>query len=236
MTARTEPAAERRTPLNRERVLRAAVELADREGIEAVSMRRLGQELGVEAMSLYNHVAKKEDLLDGMVEFIVGEIGPVSDGSDWKTVARSRILSARRVMLRHPWASEVIVSRRQPGPLMMGYMDGMGGIMLRGGFSVDLMHHAFHALGSRVLGFSQELYDDSGELQVAPEMQALMLRQMAEAYPNLAAVAAQVAHDEASVVGTGCDDQFEFEFALDLILNGLEGLRQRGVTGPAGAR
>jgi AcrR family transcriptional regulator len=226
MTAQTEPAAEPRTPLNRDRVLRAAVELADREGIEAVSMRRLGQELGVEAMSLYNHVAKKEDVLDGMVDVIVAEIDPASDSSDWKTAARNRILSARRVMRRHPWASDVIVSRRQPGPLMMGYMDAMGGIMRRGGFSVDLMHHAFHALGSRVLGFSQELYDDSGELQMAPEMQALMLRQMGEAYPNLAAVVAQVAHDDASVVGSGCDDQFEFEFALDLILNGLEGLRR----------
>jgi AcrR family transcriptional regulator len=202
------------------------VELADREGIEAVSMRRLGQELGVEAMSLYNHVTKKEDVLDGMVDLIVGEIDPAADGSDWKMAARNRILSARRVMLRHPWASAVIVSRRQPGPLMMGYMDGMGGIMRRGGFSVDLMHHAFHTLGSRVLGFSQELYDDSGELQAAPEMAALMLSQMADAYPNLAAVMAQVAHDDVSVVGSGCDDQFEFEFALDLILNGLEGLRR----------
>jgi AcrR family transcriptional regulator len=227
MAARTEPATEPRTPLNRDRVLRAAVELADREGIEAVSMRRLGQELGVEAMSLYNHVARKEDVLDGMVDVIVAEIDAASDASDWKTAARNRILSARRVMLRHPWASAVIVSRRQPGPLMMGYMDAMGGIMRRGGFSVDLMHHAFHTLGSRVLGFSQELYDDSGELQLAPEMQVLMLRQMADAYPNLAAVVAQVAHDDASVVGSGCDDQFEFEFALDLILSGLEGLRQR---------
>jgi AcrR family transcriptional regulator len=231
MTARTEPAAEPRTPLNRDRVLRAAVELSDREGIEAVSMRRLGQELGVEAMSLYNHVAKKEDVLDGMVDLIVGEIDPAADDSNWKTSARNRILSARKVMLRHPWASAVIVSRRQPSPAMMGYMDGMGGIMRRGGFSVDLMHHAFHALGSRVLGFSQELYDDSGEMEAAPEMQALMLRQMAEAYPNITAVMEQVAHDDASVVGSGCDDQFEFEFALDLILNGLDGLRQRDVAG-----
>jgi AcrR family transcriptional regulator len=227
MTARTETAAEPRTPLNRDRVLRAAVALADREGIEAVSMRRLGQELGVEAMSLYNHVARKEDVLDGMVDLIVGEIEPAPEGGDWKVTARNRILSARTVMLRHPWASSVIDSRRQPSPMVMGYMDGMGGIMRRGGFSVDLMHHAFHALGSRVLGFSQELFDEKGESEAAPEVQALMLRQMAEAYPNITAIVAQVAHDDASVVGSGCDDQFEFEFALDLILDGLEGLRQR---------
>jgi hypothetical protein len=162
------------------------------------------------------------------VDLIVGEIDPAADGGDWKTTARNRILSARKVMLRHPWASGVIVSRRQPSPAMMGYMDRMGGIMLRGGFSVDLMHHAFHTLGSRVLGFSQELYDDSGELEAVPEMQALMLRQMAEAYPNITAVMEQVAHDDESVVGSGCDDQFEFEFALDLILTGLEGLRRSG--------
>ncbi len=231
MTAGPEAAPARRAPLNRERVLRAAVELADREGIEALSMRRLGQELGVEAMSLYNHVPNKEDVLDGMVDVIVGEIDLASDGEDWKTAARDRILSARRVMLRHPWASGVIVSRRQPSPVMMKYMDSMGGIMRAGGFSVDLMHHAFHALGSRVLGFTQELYDDSGELEQTPEVQALMIRQLSQEYPNIAAVMEQVVHDDASVVGSGCDDQFEFEFALDLILDGLERLRERQAVG-----
>jgi AcrR family transcriptional regulator len=231
MSARPEPAARRRTPLNRERVLRAAVELADREGIDALSMRRLGHELGVEAMSLYNHVPNKEDVLDGMVDLIVGEIDLSADGDDWKTAARNRILSARRAMLRHPWASAVIVSRRQPSPVMLKYMDSMGGIMRAGGFSVDLMHHAFHALGSRVLGFTQELYDDSGELEQTPEIQALMIRQMSHEYPNITAIIEQVTHDDASVVGSGCDDQFEFEFALELLLDGLERLREHGAAG-----
>ena len=108
----TETATERRTPLNRERVLAAAVELADREGIEALSMRRLGQELSVEAMALYNHVANKDDLLNGMVDAVVGEVD-LTDGADgdWKMAARNRILAARRVMRRHPWASAVIASR-----------------------------------------------------------------------------------------------------------------------------
>lgn len=234
MTARTEHAAARRTPLNRERVLRAAVELADREGIDALSMRRLGQQLSVEAMSLYNHVPNKEDVLDGMVDLVVGEIDLAPDGEDWKAAARNRILSARQVMLRHRWASGVIVSRRQPGPVMLRYMDSMGGIMRAGGFSVDLMHHAFHALGSRVLGFTQELYDDSGELEQTPEIQALMIRQMSQEYPNIAAVMEQVVHDDASVVGSGCDDQFEFEFAMDLILDGLERLREREASGTRG--
>ncbi len=225
MTARTDPAVERRTPLSRDRVLRAAVELSDREGIDALSMRRLGQELGVEAMSLYNHVAGKEDLLDGMVDVVVGEVDPPSDAGPWQAAVRARILSARRTMLRHPWASAVIVGRRQASPVVMGYMDSMAGILLRGGFSVDLLHHGFHALGSRVLGFSQELFDDSSDLAAGDEMQAVMLQQLAAAYPNITAIVQQVQHDEASVVGSGCDDQAEFEFALDLQLDGLERLR-----------
>jgi len=114
--------------------------------------------------------------------------------------------------------------------MMMGYMDGVAGILLQGGFSVDLLHHAMHVLGSRVLGFSQELFDDSGELVQSPEMQALMLQQMSVAFPNISEIVRQVQHDEASVVGAGCDDQFEFEFALDLLLDGLEGRQAREAT------
>ena len=226
MSTRTDVAAEqRRTPLNRERVIRGAVQLADREGIEALSMRRLAQELGVEAMSLYNHVGGKEDLLDGMVDLIVAEIDPPSNDGDWKAIARSRILSARRAMLRHPWASAVIVSRREPSAAMMGYMDSMAGIFRGGGFTIDLLHHGFHALGSRILGFSQELFDDSSDLADAPEMRAVMLQQMSLVYPNISEIVRQVEHDDASVVGSGCDDQWEFEFALDLMLDGLDRLK-----------
>lgn len=225
MTTRAQPPIDRRAPLSRERVLAAAVDLADREGIGAVSMRRVGAELGVEAMSLYNHVASKDDLLDGMVDRIVVEIDPPAETAEWKSALRARILSARRTMLRHPWASAVIASRTQASPTLMRYMDATGGILLRGGFSVDLMHHAFHALGSRVLGFTQELFDDAGEMDQSPEMRAAMLAQMATEYPNLAAIVRQVAHDDATVVGSGCDDQVEFEFALDLMLDGLERLR-----------
>jgi AcrR family transcriptional regulator len=206
-------------------VLTAAVELADREGIDALSMRRLGQELGVEAMSLYNHVGGKEDLLDGMVDAMIGEIEPAPETDGWKGAARARILSARRTMLRHPWASAVITTRTQASPTIMRYMDGMAGILRRGGFSVDLLHHGFHALGSRVLGFSQELFDDSSAPAAGDPMAAAMLEQMAAEYPYITQIVQQVVHDEASVVGTGCDDQWEFEFSIDLLLDGLERLR-----------
>jgi AcrR family transcriptional regulator len=202
------------------------VRLADEAGIEAVSMRRLAQELGVEAMSLYNHVANKEDILDGMVDLVVAEFAPLTAG-DWKSVLRERILGARQVLLRHPWASRVIETRKTVTPAVIAYLDSMLGVLRTAGFSIDLTHHATHALGSRMFGFAQELYDDSDALAESPEVAAVMLRQMASVYPYVSEMALAVSHDEQSTVGTGCDDQFEFEFSLDLMLDGLERLRDR---------
>jgi len=220
--------AARRIPLNRDRVLRAAVALADGIGIESLSMRRLAQELGVVPMALYKHVANKEQLLDGMVDVVVGEIDPPTSGSDWKSVVRRRILSARQVLLRHRWASQVIESRTSPTPAVLEYLDSMIGMFRAGGLSVDLTHHVMHAMGSRLLGFTQELFDDSPS--VDPDAQAVVLRQMAGTYPHIAELAMAAAHDEESTVGRSCDDQFEFEFALDLLLDGFERLRQQGWT------
>jgi AcrR family transcriptional regulator len=219
-----------REPLSRERILQTAVALADESGVDSLSMRRIAQELGVVPMALYKHVANKDELLNGMVDVVVDEIDPPIGGADWKTAMRERILSARRALLRHPWASQVIESRTEPTPTIIGYMDSMMGIFLRGGFSVDLMHHAIHVMGSRILGFSQELFDDTASV---PADEALaMWTQMAGAYPNIAALVSalsggEIGHEEESVVGGCCDDQFEFEFALDLILDGLERLRER---------
>ncbi|TWE21692.1 TetR/AcrR family transcriptional regulator C-terminal domain-containing protein [Kitasatospora atroaurantiaca] len=225
--------AARRVPLNRDRVLRAAVALADDTGIESLSMRRLAQELGVVPMALYKHVANKEQLLDGMVDVVVGEIDPPAGGSDWKSVVRQRILSARRVLLRHRWASQVIESRTSPTPAVLEYLDSMIGMFRAGGLSLDLTHHVMHAMGSRLLGFSQELFDDSqsnASRSVDAEAQAVARRQMAGKYPHIAELAMTAAHDEESTVGRSCDDQFEFEFALDLLLDGFERLRQQGWT------
>src|SRR5687767_14495180 len=150
--------APRRVPLSRDRVLRAAVALADDAGIDSLSMRNLAQELGVVPMALYKHVANKEQLLDGMVDVVVGEIDPPVPGADWKGAVRQRILSARRALLRHPWASRVIESRTNPTPVVLAYMDSMIGMFRAGGFSADLTHHVMHALGSRMWGFTQELF------------------------------------------------------------------------------
>ncbi|MGA8788192.1 MAG: TetR/AcrR family transcriptional regulator C-terminal domain-containing protein [Paenarthrobacter sp.] len=230
--------AARRLPLNRDRVLRAAIALADHVGIEALSMRRLAQDLGVVPMALYKHVANKEELLGGMVDTIVGEIdAPVPD-APWKSAVRLRVLSARQVLLRHSWARPVIESRTTVTPAVLGYMDGFAGMFLAGGFSADLTHHVMHAMGSRMWGFTQEVFDDSAgqgadQPGVTAEMRAALAQQMAENYPHLLRIAVTAAHDDESVVGNGCDDQFEFEFALDLLLDGFERLHQEKWTSGA---
>jgi AcrR family transcriptional regulator len=224
MATQVDATTQPRVPLSRQRVLDAAVALADEGGVDALSMRKLAQELGVVPMALYKHVANKDELLDGMVDVVVGEIDPPPSGTDWKTAIRQRVLSARRALLRHPWASRVIESRATATPVVLEYMDSMIGIFRAGGFSIDLTHHAMHAMGSRLLGFTQELFDDTAD--VGPETQADMLRELAGRYPYITELVMAVTHDEASVVGgQGCDDQFEFEFALDLMLDGLDRLR-----------
>jgi AcrR family transcriptional regulator len=231
MAEQTEPA--RRTPLNRDRVLRAAVALADRAGNEALSMRSLAHELDVVPMALYKHVANKEQLLDGMVDVIVGEIEPPAGDAPWKSAIRLRILSARRVLLRHPWASRVIESRTSPTAGVLDYLNSIIGMFRAGGLSVDLTHHAMHALGSRVWGFTQELFPASPSPAPAdadPEALAALLGEMATRYPHIVEIVLARPHDSASVVGQGCDDQFEFEFALDLLLDGFEQLHRQGWT------
>ena len=229
MATKIDETARAREPLTKERILRAAVVLADEGGVESLSMRRLAQDLGVVPMALYKHVASKDEMLDGIVDVVVGEIDPPLEDADWKTAMRERILSARRALLRHPWASRVIETRTDPTPMVIGYMDSMIGILRGGGFSIDLTHHAMHAMGSRALGFSQELFDDSPE--DPPQIQAIAMQQMAEQFPNISEMVEAISHDEGSVVGLGCDDQFEFEFALDLMLDGLERLRERDEAG-----
>ncbi|HEX3214228.1 MAG TPA: TetR/AcrR family transcriptional regulator [Actinomycetota bacterium] len=206
-------------------MLDAAVALADAQGVEALSMRRIAQELGVVPMALYKHVANKDELLDGMVDVVVGEIDPPAGGTDWKAAMRRRVLSARGALLRHPWASRVMESRTSPTPAVLAYMDSMIEMFRAGGFTIDLTHHAMHVMGSRLLGFSQELFDETAD--VGPGMDAETLRELAGTFPHITELVVAITHDQASVVGQGCDDQFEFEFALDLILDGLERLRDR---------
>ena len=223
-----------RRPLSRDLVLETAVALVDQGGLGALSMRRLGQELGVEAMSLYHHVANKDALLDGMVDAVVGElndeVGPGGGKEaerDWAAAMRTRILTARTVMLRHKWLPAVLESRTSLSAPLIAYFEGVLATLRAGGFSHDLAHHTLHALGSRAIGFSQELFDPArGGADV--EMSEAEMAAMAQAFPHLSAMLAEVAHDDDpdSTIGW-CDDQTEFEFGLDVLLDGLERRRAR---------
>jgi AcrR family transcriptional regulator len=213
----TESAPQPRIPLSRDRVVRAAVGIADEQGLAALTMRRLAEVVGAEAMSLYYHVSNKEDILDSIAEYVMQEINDVVDkldkGPDWKQAVRARILAAREVLLRHKWAPAVFETRKNPIPPVLRYHDGLIGLMRAGGFSNDLCHHALHALGSRALGFSQELFDAGDDEGPPPDLAQL---------PNLAGMLMEVVHDDPDSTIGWCDDQFEFEFGLDLILDGLE--------------
>ncbi len=230
-TATDAKSVEPRIPLSKERVLRAAIGVADQGGIESLTMRRLAQDLGVEAMSLYYHVANKDQVLDGVVDVIiteindaVGQIDVAAWGSDWKSTMRARILAARQILLRHPWAPEVIETRTTTTPSIMSYFEALLGVFRSGGFSYDLAHHAMHALGSRALGFSQELFkpDDAGP---GAEDSAAVFEEMASRLPNLVGMMSEISHNDPDSTLGWCDDQAEFEFGLDLILNGLDRLR-----------
>jgi AcrR family transcriptional regulator len=197
----------------------AAVEVADRDGIESISMRRLAQELGVEAMSLYTHVRNKEDLLDGMVDAVIGAIPIAGDGS-WKDELRQMMLAARGVMLLHPWAPRTIETRTAPGAAALHYVNAVLGVLREAGFSVAQAHHALHILGSRVLGFTREIFDDSAD----PDQAAASLGdEFRAAFPYAAELAVAVSHEGA--LGP-CDDEGEFEFALDFLLDGLDRFRR----------
>jgi AcrR family transcriptional regulator len=210
-----EPAA--RGALSRERVLRTAVALADRGGVGSLSMRKLAQELGVEAMSLYHHVAGKDEILDGLVDAVFAEIELPLDEVDWRTAMRLRAVSAREALRRHPWATVLMESRSTPGPATLRHHDGVLGILRDAGFSLALAAHAFSLLDSYVYGFAlQEAslpFQNTDELV---EVAGTILGQQPDGeYPRLAEFISGHA------LQPGYDYGDEFHFGLDLILDGL---------------
>jgi AcrR family transcriptional regulator len=212
------PNAEPRARLNRDRVLRAAVALADAGGIESLTMRKLGLELGVEAMSLYNHVANKGDLLDGMIDVVFGEIDLPTTGTGWKTAMRGRAISVREVLARHRWATGLMESRTAPGPANLRHHDAVLGTLRRAGFSVAMAAHAYSAMDSYIYGFAMQepsLPFDTGK-ESAEVARMIMARFSSGEYPHLTEIAVE------HVLQPGYDYGNEFEFGLDLILDGLE--------------
>ena len=202
-------------------MVHAALYLADTGGIESLTMRRLGQELQVEAMSLYNHVADKDDVLDGMVDLVFSEIEVPFEPADWKVALRLRAISARDALLRHPWATAIMQSRSRPGPATLRHHDSVIGILRDAGFSIDMAAHAFSVMDGFICGFAlQQVNLPSHTSEESGQLAERILRELpAETYPHLAEMIVEHA------MQPGYDYAKEFEFGLDLILNGLDGLR-----------
>ena len=217
MTTAAQPRTEARIPLSRDRVLRAAIVLADETGIDALSMRRLGQELGVEAMSLYNHVANKDDILGGMVDIVVGEIELPAAG-DWQAAIRRTAISAYEVLLGHPWAASLVLSGPGLSYARLRYMDGILGSLRAGGFSAEMTDHAYHALDSHVMGFTLWQVGISAGLANISSVEDFLRELDQDAYPHLAE------HAQQHMKERNPEDEGEFAFGLDLILDGLERL------------
>jgi AcrR family transcriptional regulator len=221
MPTRSDQKLKPRTPLTRERVLRAAIRLADGGGIGSLSMRRLGQELGVEAMSLYNHVADREDIVDGIVDLVFAEID-LPTGTDWRKAMRRRAISLREVLLHHPWATPLMESRTNAGPANLRHHDAVIGSLRGAGFTIEGAARVFSVINGYVYGFA--LQERSLPFQTPKELAAVadgVLRQMGDAYPHLAEMIVKHA------LKPGYDYAKEFTAGLDLILDGVERLMPR---------
>lgn len=219
-----------RPPLTRDSVIAAAIALADAEGVDAVSMRALAARLGVVPMALYKHVGDKEDLLDGMVDQVIDAFSADPEASetaprpeDWRAAVRTRLLAARATLARHPWARRAIETRVRRTPAVLRHMDALTGLLLAGGLSADLTHHAMHTLGNRIWGFSPELFNDPGALPTSTRSSA------PEPEPaDYPAIMRVVADAQQRRPGGSCDEDDEFVFALDLTLDALARLAADG--------
>ncbi len=198
--------------LTRERILRAAISIADRDGVEALTMRGLGSELGVEAMALYRHFANKDELLESMVDLLVGEITIPSAGGPWRSAIRAQAFSARTILGRRRWAQRLLATRAVLGPGTLRHIEGVTRALRDAGFSHALAHHTMHVLGARIYGFTQEVFEDALTPEAVQRFVGLI---RAGDYPAMQATAPHVRHDADT----------EFVFALDLLLDALDRAR-----------
>jgi AcrR family transcriptional regulator len=206
-----------RPPLNRDRILVAAVDIADERGVGAVTMRELASRLGVEAMSLYNHVANKDDILDGMVDKVVEQFDLPQDAENWREAMRRRAVSAHEVFGLHPWAPMLLDSRESSGPSRLRYLDWVLGTLMLAGFSTDDAARAFSLLDSYIYGFGIEQFNFSAESDAPPEerAEAILASIPADVYPYLHRMASHAMQH-------GYDAEADFDFGLEIILDGLE--------------
>ena len=223
MASQSKPREETRVALSRERVLEAAVALADEAGIGALTMRRLAQELGVEAMTLYYYVARKDDILNGIVDIVLGEIELSSPGAHWKPALRQMGISAYEVLVRHPWAASLVLSSSGTSQARLRYMESILGTLRQAGFSAEMTDHGYHALESHIMGFTLwEVGMDLGSAEELAGKATAFLRVLEhERLPYI------TEHVHQHLKPRRPDDEGEFAFGLDLILDGLERLRGR---------
>ena len=220
MSAPSDSSAQPRASLTRERVLRAAIGLADEGGFESLTMRTLGKVLGVEAMSLYNHVTNKDDILDGIVDLVVGEIELPAEPDHWEAAIRTCAISAHEVLLRHHWVCGRMMSPRTIRPTRMRYIDWMLSRLREGGFSAETIYHAYHALDSHILGFTFWELGHMAGADEGPDFGPTFLKELPiGVYPDFAE------HIKQHLAGSGLADEGEFEFGLELILDGLKRIR-----------
>ncbi|MGH2417319.1 MAG: TetR/AcrR family transcriptional regulator C-terminal domain-containing protein [Candidatus Limnocylindria bacterium] len=206
-----------RMPLTRERVIEAAIALADESGIDSLSMRRLGQALGVEAMSLYNHVANKDDILDGIVDIVLDEVELPDHGAEWKAALRRTAISMHDALVRHPWAASLMLSANRDSEARMRYMNAILGSLRGGGFSADMTDHAYHALESHIFGFTLWIVGMNLDTASLPDLASAFLERISTGeYPHL------IEHVHQHLKERDPQDEGEFAFGLDLILDGLE--------------
>jgi AcrR family transcriptional regulator len=206
-------------PLSRERVLEAALRLVDEGGLEALSMRKLAGELGVQAMSLYNHVANKDDIIDGLVDIVVAEIEVPRFDLDWKTAMRRRSISAHEMLLRHPWATMPLVSRINVGPAMLTYINGTLGCLYEAGFSLERADQIWNAIDSHIYGFTLQELNFPVEAENYSEAAKTGLPLIPEdLYPYMN----KLTH---AVIEKRYDGISDFNFGLELLLDGLDRLR-----------
>ncbi len=209
--------AEKRARLSRERVLRGAVAVADAGGIGSLTIRSLAQELDVKPMSVYHHVANKDEILDGIVDLVFSEIELPSPSGDWRSAMRRRAISARRVLRRHPWAIALLQSRTRPGSATLRHHDAIIGCLRGAGFSVEMTAHAYALLDSYVFGFalSEAALPINGPETVTEVAEQMMQRLSADDYPHL------VEFSNEHILKPGYDFGDEFEFGLSVILDAL---------------
>jgi AcrR family transcriptional regulator len=216
MAARTTVPAGRRGPLTRARVVKAAIAMSDKVGLESLTMRKLGDAVGVEAMSLYNHVAGKDDLIDAMIDVVFSEIALPARDAEWMPAMRLRAQSMRDILARHRWAVGLMESRANPGPANLRHHDAVLGNLRAAGFSIEMAAHAYSALDSYIYGFAQtqmNLPFDAAE-EVVAMGEAMLKNFPVELYPNLAEM---IEH----VMKPGFDHSREFEYGLNLVLEGI---------------